>query len=91
MSDWVTRPEFDGAVESLRRELKTMGENLGAQLSQVLDELKGLRKETGKVAVLEVRVDALEAWKNTRQKTERAWALALIGSFVAHLLTFWRK
>jgi len=91
MSDsFVPRPEFDGAIESLRREFKAMGDNLSAQVGQVLNELKDMRKETGKVAVLEVKVEALEEWKRNNQKAARALWIGVTGSALAHLFSYWR-
>lgn len=88
MSEFVSRPEFDGAVESIRRELQTMGENLGRQLAQIQKQLTDMSRtnseESRKVAALEVRVEGLEEWKEGELSTKRALTVGLLVSLAAH-------
>ena len=91
MSEFIPRPEFNAAVDSIRREIHAMGEHLGKQLAIISSQLSEMRKETGKVAVLEVRVESLEEKDRSKQSMNRTLAVGLIISLVGHLLPFLLK
>lgn len=87
-NDPIMRPEFNGAVESLRREIQTMAGNLDHRLREISQTLEKMREETGKVAVLETRVDALEEKDKSRASTLRGLVVAVIAALAGHLLPY---
>lgn len=94
-SEPILRPEFNGAIESLRREIQTMGSNLDHHLQNIARSLEKLREETGKVAVLEARneavedrVKALEANDKARTAAIRTLVGGVVVSLIGHLLPY---
>lgn len=85
MSEEVTRNEFNGAIEAIRREIQVMGENLKDQLSQILRRLDESSKDSKKVATLEARMDAAEDRLDAAQSTGRMLWVGLVVSLASHL------
>lgn len=86
----VTRNEFNGAIEGIRRELKAMGETLEKQLAQILRQLDAMNRSTSedskKVATLEARMELAEKRLDSAQTTARMLMVGLATSLVGHLL-----
>lgn len=85
MSDEVTRNEFNGAIEGIRREIQAMGQNLKDQLTQILQRLEVSSEDSKKVAALEIRVDALDKRLDSAQTTARLLMVGLVTSLAGHL------
>lgn len=90
-SEPVMRPEFNGAIESIRREIQQMNSNLDHHLRSISSSLEKLREETGKVAVLEARVDALEEKDRAKASTMRALWVTVAASMLGHLMRYFIK
>lgn len=90
--DEVTRNEFNGAIEGLRRELKTMGENLEKQLSQILRQLEARSDDSKKITALETRADGVDKRLDSAQNTVRLLMVGLATSLAGHLFSLlWRR
>lgn len=94
-SEPILRPEFNGAIESLRREIQTMGSNLDHHLQNIARSLEKLREETGKVAVLEAKyeahdeeIKALKEGEKAKTAAIRTLVGAVIVSLLGHLLPY---
>lgn len=86
--DEVTRNEFNGAIEGIRREIQAMGQNLKDQLSQILLRLEASTEDSKKIATLEARQDATDKRLDSAQNTARLLMVGLATSLVGHLLSF---
>jgi BMFP domain-containing protein YqiC len=87
----VTRNEFNGAIEGIRREIQSMGENLKAQLSQILRRLDASSEDSKKIATLEARVDAVDKRLDSAQNTARLLLVGLTLSLAGHLFNLLSK
>ena len=60
----VSRPEFENALEGIRRELQAMGEHIGSDLAQIRAQLTSLldvhHQEGREVGELAVKVEHVE-------------------------------
>ena len=81
----VTRNEFNGAIEGIRREIHAMGQNLKDQLSQILRQLEATSEDSKKVATLEARVDGMDKRLDSAQNTARLLMAGLATSLMGHL------
>lgn len=92
--DPITRPEFESALESLRREIASMGEHLGSDLSEIRSQLTKLlndhQKDGREIGQLTVRVEYLEKARDTEKGQRWALVVGLAVSLLGHLLTILR-
>lgn len=72
--DQIGRGEFNGAIESMRRELKVMWEQLSTQLATIQQQLAESNSMATKVAVLEIEVTSLK--DSRRGQVKFLWTLA---------------
>ena len=86
--DEVTRNEFNGAFEAIRREIQAMGENLKEQLSQILQRLEKTSEDSKKIATHETRLDVLDKRLDSAQNTARLLMVGLATSLAGHLFRF---
>lgn len=92
MTDDVSRPEFDGAIESLRREIRAMGESVGRDLQRVsrqLEDLVGARAEEARlIGQLTSDVENLKEWKMGAVASIRMLQVGLIVTVAGAILAF---
>lgn len=98
----VTRPEFETALEGLRREIQAMGEHLGSDLAQIRGQLSSLldgrAKEGREVGELATRVKRAEDDINAihaarREERSQRWILTvgIIVALLGHILPWLTK
>lgn len=87
----VTRNEFNGAIEGIRREIQSMGENLKGQLSQILRRLDVSSEDSKKIATLQARADATDKRLDSAMNTVRMLMVGLATSLLAQLFTFFGR
>ena len=99
MSEPVTRPEFENALEGLRRELKAMGEHLGSDLAEIRAQLALLLtthheegREMGEITVrvdhLEESIDALHQAHREAKTNRLLLAGGVLAALAGHLFTW---
>lgn len=86
--DEVTRNEFNGAIEGIRREIQAMGENIKDQLSQILRRLDASSEDSRKIATLEARADATDKRLDSAHSTVRLLMIGLATSLATQLFSF---
>ena len=95
MAGEVSRAEFDGSIQSIRREIQIMGKNLDDRLDQILKVIGDMSKSTSEdskeVAVLKIKVGSLEEWKGNIQMTNKTLIIGLIISLAAQFIQFWLR
>lgn len=87
----VTRNEFNGAIDGIRREIQSMGENIKGQLSQILQRLEKSSEDSKKIVTLEARVDGLDKRFDSAQTTVRLLVVGLATSLAGHVFNFLAK
>ena len=98
----ITRPEFENALEGIRRELKAMGEHIGGDLAQIRAQLTSLldvhHQEAREVGELTVRVEhaekdlaSLHGAHRDSKNANRVLAGAVLASLAGHLFTWFLK
>ena len=99
MTEPVSRPEFENALEGLRRELKSMGEHIGSDLAEIRAQLALLlnthHQEGREMGEITVRVDHLEESINALHEAHREakstrWVLVggVLAALAGHLITW---
>jgi hypothetical protein len=86
--DEVTRHEFNGAIEGIRREIQAMAENIKGQLSQILQRLEKSSEDSKKIVTLEARMDGLDKRFDSAQTTVRLLIVGLATSLAGHVFNF---
>lgn len=93
MTGEVSRAEFDGSIQSIRREIQIMGKNLDSRLDQILKAMDEMGRSTSEdskeVAVLKIKVASLEEWKGSIQGTNKTLIVGLILSIAAQFVQLW--
>ena len=99
MSEPVTRPEFENALEGIRREISAMGEHIAGDLAQIRAQLTSLldvhRHEGREVGELTVRVEhaekdleALHSAHREGKNTNRILVGGVLAALAGHLITW---
>lgn len=95
MTDDVTRPEFDGAIESIRREIRAMSDTMTRDLQRLtkqVEEFMNARVVEAK-ALGEIQADVrnLQDWRAGATTSIRTLQVGLVIAVLAALLDFFLK
>ena len=92
MSEPVTRPEFDNALEGIRREISAMGAHIGSDLAEIRAQLSLLlathHEEGREMGEITTRVDALEKAHAESRTTLRVLVGGVLTALAGHLITW---